>query len=52
MNRPRNFKNRGGNPKMTSSSVAGKSVVLGLIARWDFKDSKVFSLIISAFTEG
>ena len=35
-----------------TSSAAVTSVVVGLIAGWYFKDSKVFSLIISAFTGG
>jgi|TARA_B110000444_G_scaffold203714_1_gene196290 hypothetical protein len=54
MNFTRNFKNkvtRRGNPKMTSSAAL-TSVVVGLIARYYYKDSKVFSLIISVFTGG
>ena len=51
MNRSRNFKNRSLNPKM-SSSTAVTSVVIGLIAGSCFKDSKIFSLIIGAFTGG
>ena len=52
MNLTRNFNNkvtRGGNPKMTASAAL-TSVVVGLIAGLNYKDSKVFSLIISAFT--
>ena len=51
MNRPHNFKNRIVNPKM-SSSTAVTWVVIGLIAGSCFKDSKIFSLIIGAFTGG
>ena len=51
MNRPCNFRNRRGNPKMTSSTAV-TSVVIGLIAGWWYKDSKVFSLIITAVTGG
>jgi hypothetical protein len=35
-----------------SSSTAVTSVVIGLIAGSCFKDSKIFSLIIGAFTGG
>ena len=53
MNRPRNFKNRRVDLKM-SSSTAVTSVVIGLIAGSCFKDSKIFSLIliIGAFIGG
>ena len=51
MNRPRNFKNRRVDLKM-SSSTAVTSVVIGLIAGSCFKDSKIFSLIIAVFTGG
>ena len=51
MNRPRNFKNRRVDLKI-SSSIAITSVVIGLIAGSYFKDSKIFSLIIGAFTGG
>ena len=51
MNRPRNFKNRRVNTKMIASAAVIK-VVIGLIAGWYYKESKVFSLIISAFTGG
>ena len=54
MIRTRNFKNkviRSGNPKVTSSAAV-TSVVVGVIAGWYYKNSKVFSLIISAFTGG
>ena len=54
MHLTRHFKNkvtRRGNPKITSS-VAFTSVIVGLIAGWYYKDSKVFSLIISTFTGG
>lgn len=48
----KNFKsNRRGYQKMTSSAAL-TSVVVGLITGWYYKDSKVFSLIISAFTGG
>ena len=51
MIRTRNFKNkviRSGNPKVTSSAAV-TSVVVGVIAGWYYKNSKVFSLRISAF---
>ena len=51
MIRTLNFNNkviRSGNPKMTSSAAV-TSVVVGLIAGWYYKNSKVFSLRISAF---
>ena len=35
-----------------TSSAAVTSVVIGLIAVWWYKDSKIFSLIITAFTGG
>ena len=51
MNLPRNFKNRRVSAKM-SFITAVTSVVIGLIAGSCFKDSKIFSLIIGAFTGG
>ena len=48
----KNFKNnRRTNTKM-SSTAACSSVIVGLIVGWYYKDSKVLSLIISAFTGG
>jgi len=35
-----------------TSSVAVTSIAIGLIVGWWSKDSKVFSFIITAFTEG
>ena len=48
----KNFKNnRRTNTKM-SSTAACSSVIVGLIVGWYYKDSRVLSLIISAFTGG
>jgi len=49
MNRPCNFRNRRGNPKMTSSADV-TSVAIGCIVGWLFKDSKVLSIIVTTFT--
>ena len=43
--------NRRTNTKM-SSTAACSSVIVGLIIGWYYKDSKVLSLIITAFTGG
>jgi len=43
--------NRRTNTKM-SSTAACSSVVVGLILGWYYKDSKIFSLIITAVTGG
>lgn len=43
--------NRRTNTKM-SSTAACSSVIIGCIIGWYYKDSKVLSLIISAFTGG
>ena len=50
--RNKDFKsNRRKDPKM-SSTAAFSSVVVVLIVGWWYKDSKIFSLIISAVTGG
>ena len=43
--------NRRANTKM-STTAACSSVVVGLILGWYYKDSKIFSLIITAVTGG